>query len=156
MKNAPVLTRALILGAGLTVGLALVGSLIGYLVAGPAGLASALVGTALTAVFMGFSTLSVFTAERVSKRRGSNSAYFGIVLGMSLLKFPVFIVILVLVRSQLWLNPYIFFFALVAAVVGSLVVDIVALAGARVSYVGDIELPSVAQPASAPDELERS
>jgi len=156
VKNASVITRALILGAALTVGLALVGSVIGYLVAGPSGLASALVGAALTAVFMGFSTLSVFTAERVSKRRGSTSAYFGIVLGMSLLKFPVFIVILLLVRSQHWLNPYIFFFALVAAVIGSLVVDIVALAGARVSYVGDIELPSVAQSSSAADERESS
>jgi hypothetical protein len=75
---------------------------------------------------------------------------------MSLLKFPVFIVILLLVRSQHWLNPYIFFFALVAAVIGSLVVDIVALAGARVSYVGDIELPSVAQSGSDADERERS
>jgi hypothetical protein len=150
VKNASVLTRALVFGGVLAVGLAVLGALVGYLVAGPSGLVSALLGTSLTAVFMGFSTLSVFTADRISKRRGSNAGYFGIVLGMSLLKFPVFIAVLLLVRGQAWLNPYIFFFALVAAVIGSLVVDIVALAGARVPYVGDIDLSSPSQPAQAP------
>lgn len=150
MKNASVLTRALVFGGVLTVGLALVGALVGYLVAGRSGLISALLGTSLTAVFMGFSTLSVFAADRISKRRGTNSGYFGIVLGMSLLKFPVFIAVLVLVRGQQWLNPYVFFFALVAAVIGSLITDIVALAGARVPYVGDIDLSAPSRPKQAP------
>lgn len=141
MKTATILARALVYGAILTVAIAVVGSVVGYLIAGSAGLVSALIGAGLTALFMGFTSLSVLLAARVSKGEASSTLFFGIVLGVWLLKFVVFIAILVLLRSQPFIDPIILFFSILVAVIGSLVVDVVAYIGARVPYVGDIELP---------------
>ena len=141
LKAAPVLTRALVFGAGLIVAVAIVGSVVGYLVDGMPGLLSALVGTGVTAMFMGFTTLSIVLADRATRSAPSSARYFGIIIGMWLAKFVLFIVILVVVSGQGWLSPYVFVFTLLAAVIGTLVVDAVAMQGARVSYVGDVELP---------------
>ncbi|CAN5598310.1 hypothetical protein BH10ACT7_BH10ACT7_24980 [soil metagenome] len=145
MRTASVLGRALVYGAILTVGIALVGSIIGYLAAGVPGLLSALIGAGLTALFMGFTALSIVIAAKVTKDEPSSTLFFGIVLGMWLLKFVVFIVILVLLRDQPFLQPLVMFFSILAAVIGSLVVDVVAFLRSRVPYVGDIELPGDAE-----------
>ena len=145
MKTATVVRRALVFGSILTLAIAVVGSVIGYLVSGTAGLLSALVGAGLTAVFMGFTALSVVLADRATRNKPGSMLYFGIILGMWALKFVVFIAILLLVRGQEWMNPWVFFVAVIAAVIGSLVADVIALAGARVPYVGDIELPGSPQ-----------
>jgi hypothetical protein len=150
MKSASILVRALVFGGMLTLAIAALGSVIGYLVAGVPGLLSALVGAGLTALFMGFTTLSILIAQRATKRNPSSTLYFSIVLGVWLLKFVVFIIILLVVRGQHWMNPYVFFVAVIAAVIGSLITDMVALKGARVPYVGDIELPGAATPSEAP------
>ena len=142
MKIASVLGRALVYGAILTVAIAVVGSIIGYLVAGTPGLVSALVGAGLTALFMGFTALSIVIASRVTKGEPSSTLFFGIVLGMWLLKFVIFIVILVLLRNQPFIVPLIMFFSILAAVIGSLAVDVIAFVRARVPYVGDVPLPS--------------
>lgn len=141
MRTASVLGRALVYGVILTIGIAVVGSAIGYFVAGVPGLLSALIGAGLTALFMGFTALSIVIAARVTKDEPSSTLFFGIVLGMWLLKFVVFIVILVLLRDQPFLQPLVMFFSILAAVIGSLVVDVVAFLRSRVPYVGDIELP---------------
>lgn len=146
MKSASVLKRALFFGAIVTVGIAVVGSIIGFLVSGPGGLASALVGAGLTALFMGVTAASIVVAGAVTRNKPGSMAYFGIIGGMWVLKFAVFIAILLLVRGQPWVNPYVFFAAMVAAVIGSLVADSIALIGARVPYVGDIELPGSPTP----------
>ena len=142
MKTATILARALVYGGILTVAIAVVGSIVGYLVAGGPGLVSALIGAGLTALFMGFTALSIVLAARVTKGEASSTLFFGIVLGVWLLKFVVFIVILVLLRNQPFIEPLILFFSILVAVIGSLVVDVVAYIGARVPYVGDVELPS--------------
>lgn len=141
MRTASVLGRALVYGAILTVGIAVVGSAIGYFAAGVPGLLSALIGAGLTALFMGFTALSIVIAAKVTKDEPSSTLFFGIVLGMWLLKFVVFIVILVLLRDQPFLQPLVMFFSILAAVIGSLVVDVVAFLRSRVPYVGDIPLP---------------
>lgn len=141
MKTASVVKRALFYGGIVTVAVALVGSVVGYLVAGFGGVASALIGAGLTAVFMGVTALSIVVAASATRNRPGSMLYFGIILGMWLLKFVVFITILLLLRGQPWVSPYVFFFAMIAAVIGSLAADVVALVGARVPYVGDIELP---------------
>ena len=149
MKTASVLGRALVYGAILTVGIAVVGSVVGYLIAGTSGLWSALIGAGLTAVFMGFTALSIVLASRVTKDDPSSTLFFGIVLGMWLLKFVVFIAILVVLRSQPFIEPLIMFFAILAAVIGSLVVDVLAFVRSRVPYVGNIELPGDSERSSA-------
>jgi len=141
MKSATILARALVYGAILTVTIAIVGSIIGFLVAGPEGLWSALIGAGLTALFMVFTSASIVLAAKVTKNEPSSTLFFGIVLGMWLLKFVVFIVLLVLLQAQPFVQPLILFFSILAAVLGSLVVDVVAFLGARVPYVGDVELP---------------
>jgi len=148
MRTASVLGRALVYGAILTVGIAIVGSIIGYLVAGTPGLVSALIGAGLTALFMGFTALSIVIASKVTKDEPSSTLFFGIVLGMWLLKFVVFIVILVLLRDAPFINPLVMFFAILAAVIGSLVVDVVAFLRSRVPYVGNIPLPGDAERSS--------
>ena len=144
MKTASVLGRALVYGAILTVGIAVVGSILGYLAAGMPGLLSALIGAGLTALFMGFTALSIVIASKVTKDEPSSTLFFGIVLGMWLLKFVVFIVILVLLRNQPFLEPLVMFFSILAAVIGSLTVDVIAFLRSRVPYVGDIALPTSA------------
>ena len=62
--------RALRYGLILTAVVAVGGSVIGYLVAGPTGLVSALLGAALTAVFMGLTAGSFLVALRVTKGDG--------------------------------------------------------------------------------------
>ncbi|MGV8881238.1 MAG: hypothetical protein ACOH19_03720 [Rhodoglobus sp.] len=141
MKSATILARALVYGGILTVTIAIVGSIIGFLVAGPEGLWSALIGAGLTALFMVFTSASIVLAAKVTKNEPSSTLFFGIVLGMWLLKFVVFIVLLVLLQAQPFVQPLILFFSILAAVLGSLVVDVVAFLGARVPYVGDVTLP---------------
>lgn len=141
MRQATILARAIVYGAILTGLIAVVGSIVGYLVAGMPGLLSALIGAGMTALFMGFTALSIVLAARVTKGEPSSTLFFGIVLGAWLLKFVVFIAILVLLRSQPFIEPLVFFFSILAAVIGSLVVDVIAFLGARVPYVGDVALP---------------
>ena len=144
MKSATILARALVYGGILTVAIAVVGSIIGFLVAGPEGLWSALIGAGLTALFMVFTSASIVLAAKVTKNEPSSTLFFGIVLGMWLLKFVVFIVLLVLLQAQPFVQPLILFFSILAAVIGSLVVDVIAFLGARVPYVGDVKLPGEA------------
>jgi membrane-bound metal-dependent hydrolase YbcI (DUF457 family) len=64
------------------------------------------------------------------------------VLGGWILKFVVFIVALLLLRGQPWLDPTVFFVAVVVSVLASLVVDVVVLTRMRVPHVSDVTLPT--------------
>ena len=152
MRTASVLGRALVYGAILTVAIAVIGSVLGYIVAGTSGLLSALIGAGLTALFMGFTALSIVIASRVTKGEPSSTLFFGIVLGMWLLKFVVFIAILVLLRGQPFLEPLVMFFAILAAVIGSLVVDVLAFVRSREPYVGNVALPGDTADARSSDK----
>ncbi|GGK88199.1 hypothetical protein GCM10007382_05070 [Salinibacterium xinjiangense] len=144
MKTATILARAIVYGAILTAIIAIVGSVVGYLVAGNPGLISALVGAGLTALFMGFTALSIVLAAKITHNEPSSTLFFGIVLGVWLLKFVVFIAILVILRDQPFIEPLVMFFSILAAVIGSLAVDVVAFVGARVPHVGAVALPDSA------------
>jgi len=140
MKSATILARALVYGVILTVAIAVVGGIVGYLVAGGPGLVSGLLGAGLTALFMALTAGTIVVAAKLTGNEPSSVLFFGIVLGGWLLKFVLFIAIVILLRGQPFLEPYVFFFAILAAVVGSLVVDVIAFVGARVPYVGDVPL----------------
>lgn len=141
MISSSVLVLSLRYGAIVTAVIAVVGAVVGYLVAAVPGLASALVGALLAAVFMALTAGSVVLANRVAPGAASLGLNFGIIAGTWLLKFVVFIVVVIVVSGQPWLSPYLFFGAVIAAVIGSLVADAFALQRARVPYVGDVELP---------------
>lgn len=141
MTSPSVLSLSLRYGAIVTAVIAVAGAILGYLVAGMPGLASALIGAVLAAIFMGLTAASVVLANRVAPGAAAVGLNFVIIAGTWLVKFVVFIVVVILVSAQPWLRPYLFFAAAIAAVFGSLVADGVALQRARVPYVGDIELP---------------
>jgi len=141
MKSSAILGRAIAYGAILTVSIAVVGSVIGYLVAESSGLISALIGAGLTALFMALTAGSIVVASRATQGDPSSTLFFAIVLGAWLMKFIVFIAILVILRSQPFLEPVVFFFSMLAAVLGSLIVDVLAFVRARESYVPGVQLP---------------
>ena len=140
MTYSPILTRALRYGGILTLAIAVVGSIIGWLVAAQAGLVSALIGAGITAVFMAFTAVSIMIASKIARTEESVMLFFGIILGSWLLKFVVFIFLMVILREQPFIDPIIMFVSILAAVLGSLVVDVLAYVRSRVPYV-DVELP---------------
>lgn len=144
MTYAPILTRALRYGTILTIVMIVVGGVIGYLVAGSNGLFSALIGAGVTAVFMGFTAASILIATRVASGPDGMVTFYGIVLGTWMLKLVVFVGLAIWLRTQTWLDPAIFGYTIIAAVIGSLVVDIVAFRRTRVPYT-DAVLPGERQ-----------
>jgi hypothetical protein len=147
MNNTTILVRAVRYGAILTIAIVIVGSIIGYLLGGDPGLVSALLGAGVTAIFMGLTAASFVVASRVAKLPEGIAVYYGIILGTFLVKFVIFLVLVISLRGVHWLNPTIFGFTIIAAVLGTLVVDALALQRGRVPYV-DAPLPgeSAAQP----------
>ncbi len=137
----PVLRKALAWGAALAAVVFVVSGILGLVFAGTEGLVSALVGTLMAAVFMGITAASILFANRFASSEVFVGAFFGIVLGGWLLKFVVFIVLVVVLRGADWLNPTVLFLSLVAGVIASLVVDVLVVAKSRLPYASDVELP---------------
>jgi hypothetical protein len=138
---APILKLALRYGAVLAGAVAVIAGLIGLLVVGVPGLLGGLAGAAVAAVFLGLTAGSILLAGKVSRGDGASPLFFGVVLGVWVLKLVVFGVALIVLRAQPWLDPRVFFGALVVVVLGSLIADMAAFARARVPYVSDVLLP---------------
>ena len=113
----PVLKKSLLYGSVLAIAVAIIGSVVGLIVAGVPGLVSALLGAAMAAVFMGLTAASLILANRVAPDGTNVGRFFAIVAGGGLLKFAAFTVAILLLGSQPWLYPYLFFWAMVAAVI---------------------------------------
>jgi hypothetical protein len=141
MNNTTVIRRALRYGIVLTIAVIVIGGIIGYLVGGVQGLVSALIGAGVTAVFMGLTAASFLVAGRVGRLPEGIAVYYGVILGTFILKFVIFLVLVIWLRGQHWLNPTVFGLTTIAAVLGTLIVDILALGRGRVPYT-DATLPS--------------
>ncbi|MBI5160989.1 MAG: hypothetical protein HY996_06210 [Micrococcales bacterium] len=150
ISTAPVFHTALLGGGIVAATVAIVGGGIGVLVDGQRGLLGALVGAGLAGVFLGITAASMLFAARVARGDLTSPVYFGIVIAVWFVKLVLFTVVAVLLRGANGLNPYVFFFCVIAAVIGSLLVDCVAVARSRVPYVSDIELPGPAGPLGRP------
>lgn len=135
-SSVPVLKRALISGAILAGAIAIIGSIIGYLVAGMPGVISAIAGAGIAMVFLGITSLSIIVATRYEM-----VIFFAIVMGAWLLKFVIFLVLIFVLKDQPWINTQVLFLSLVVAVLGTLVVDVVVIAKSRMPYVSDVSLP---------------
>ncbi|WES65953.1 hypothetical protein P0L94_07735 [Microbacter sp. GSS18] len=142
VSSTPILRTTLLWSAGVTALLAVAGAIIGYAVAGMPGLWSALVGVLVAALFLGITGASILVANRWYGDDLYVPLFFGIVLGGWLLKFIVFLVALVVLRDQEWVEPTVFFFALVASVLASLAIDVVVMLRMRVPHASDVELPT--------------
>ncbi|MGV8884126.1 MAG: hypothetical protein ACOH1T_00870 [Microbacteriaceae bacterium] len=137
----PVLKRIVVWGALLGVAIAVIGSIIGIVIDGQRGLVSALVGAVIAFLFMAITAGSVLLAIRVGRGDILHPAFFSIVLGGWLLKFIVFLVLIIVLKDQPWINTVVLFLTIVIGIAGSLIVDVVVIAKSRMPYVSDVALP---------------
>jgi len=131
-----ILTKVLKYTGLLAVLLIVVGGTIGYLAAGSDGLISVLLGTAVALLFSAVTAVSMMIAIKFEI-----AAFFGIVMGAWLLKMVLFIVALVLLRDQSYINTVALFISLVVAIVGTVAIDTLVVTKSRMSYVSDAVLP---------------
>jgi hypothetical protein len=132
---AKAIRTALLLGGIVTLGIAVVGGAIGYWLVGPMGIWSALVGSAIAFVFMGITAGSILLGQKASGGSIASGVFFAIVLGSWLLKFVLFLVVAFAIRNSESLDTVIAFSCVIAAVLGALVSDVVAISRARVPIV---------------------
>ena len=81
MTTTKIMQRILLWGGILAAAVAVVGGVVGWFLAAGAGVASALVGTALAIIFCMLTAGSILLALKVSKGEMVSGAFFGIVLG---------------------------------------------------------------------------
>ncbi|MCT2086368.1 hypothetical protein D8Y23_01845 [Microbacterium enclense] len=149
LSSTPVL-RATLLWSAVVTGVVLVlAVVIGTLVAGGAGAASGGIGAGVGAIFPALTAVSILIANRFYGHPAWLQIFFGVVLGGWLLKFVLVIVAFFLLLRVEWIVPPVFFFALLATAVSSLVVDLVVISRMRLPAVSETVLPQ----RSDPDEV---
>ncbi|MEJ1156374.1 MULTISPECIES: hypothetical protein [Microbacterium] len=142
VSSTPILRTTLVWSAAVTAALAVIGAIIGYVVDGTTGMLSALTGVLIAAVFLAITGVSILIANRWYGDDLYVPIFFGVVLGGWILKFVLFLVAMLVLRDQPWINPTIFVLAVIASVLASLVVDVVVLTRMRVPHVSDVSLPT--------------
>lgn len=149
LSSTPVL-RATLLWSAVVTGVVLVlAVIVGTLVAGEAGAASGGIGAGVGAIFPALTAVSILIANRFYGHPAWLQIFFGVVLGGWLLKFVLVIVAFFLLLRVEWIVPPVFFFALLATAVSSLVVDLVVISRMRLPAVSETVLPQ----RSDPDEV---
>ncbi|MEX0152561.1 MULTISPECIES: hypothetical protein [Microbacterium] len=149
VSSTPVLRAALIWSAVVAVVVLVVAVVVGLFVAGANGAWSGGVGAAVGAIFPALTAVSILVANRFYGNPAWLQIFFGVVLGGWLLKFVLVIVAFLVLLRMDWVVAPVFFFALLATAVSSLVVDLVVISRMRLPAVSDTVLPQQ----SAPDEV---
>lgn len=126
---------SLVLGGLTTLAIGAIGGAIGWSIAEWSGLVSALLGSLIAFVFMGVTAASMLLGYRLSRGSIASGAFFATVLGAWLLKFALFLVALFVIKNSDYLQPAIAFGCVIAAVVGALFSDVIAISRARVPVV---------------------
>lgn len=137
LSSTPILKRSLVWGAIVAAVIAVVAGGIGAAVAGTSGLLSGLVGPALALVFLGLTAVSILAANRTVGTDAFVTVFFVVVLGTFLVKFVLFVIVALALKDAAWVQPVVLFLSLVAAVVGSLAVDVIVVTRARLGVVSD-------------------
>jgi hypothetical protein len=140
MNARLIFTKILTYTGFLALAIAVVGGGLGWALAGTDGLWSALVGVALAVVFAGITAASMLIAIRFRL-----AAFFGIVMGAWLLKLVIFVVLLVLVKDQPFVDDVVLFLALVVSIIGTLAIDALVVVRGRLGNVSDAVLPPAPQ-----------
>lgn len=141
MNAAIAFRRALVYGLVVAVAVGAVGALVGGLVVGPAGVASALIAAALGAVLTALTAGSLLFGARLVRNDPGNPLYFAVVLGSWLVKFVIFIAVVITLRDQDLVHPIAIFVCLVVVVVGGVIADVVAVLRSRIPYVDPPAVP---------------
>ncbi|MCA0346295.1 MAG: 3-oxoacyl-ACP reductase [Actinobacteria bacterium] len=135
--SQPVLLRALRWGLLATALLLVICGGIGYLIAGAPGLVGGVLGAGIAGVFFGLTIGSITFGNRFIENPNYLVLFFVIVAGGWILKFVLFIVAVLLLRNQPWLEPKILFFSLVAGVIVSLCIDAFIMLKSRIPIIGE-------------------
>jgi len=117
-SSSQVFAKALKLSALLVVSVAVICSIIGFLVVGVDGLWTALIGSAIALVFTSLTVLSVLFGARLPL-----GGFYGLVLGGWLLKIVLFAVLMAALQRMDFIHGPTLFFAIVLSVLGSLGID---------------------------------
>lgn len=117
-NSAQLFSKALKLTLLLAAAIAALGSLIGVLVYGLPGVFSSLIGAAVAGLFGSLTILSI----RFGSKLGLNG-FYALVLGGWLIKLVLFAILLALLQGASFISGPMFFFAVVASVLGGLAVD---------------------------------
>ena len=117
-SSTQVFAKALKLSALLVVSVAVICSIIGYLLVGIDGLWTALIGAAIALVFTSLTVLSVLFGARLPL-----GGFYGLVLGGWLLKIVLFAVLMAALQRMEFIHGPTLFFAIVLSVLGSLGID---------------------------------
>ena len=144
LSSTPILRTTLVWSAGVMATLAVIAGVSGWIVSGGAGLLSGVVGALVPAAFFALTTASILFANRWFGDPSYVSIFFGIVMGGWVVKLGLFLVAILLLREQPWIDPLVFLFSLIASVFASLVIDVVVLTRMRVPNVSDVTLPTAA------------
>jgi len=126
-----VMARVLKLGSLLVLAIALLGSLVGFLVIGISGVYAALIGSGAAFLFTALTALSVLIGSKLNL-----AGFLGAVLGGWLVKMVLFLIgFSMLNRAELLTRESrpIVFFTVVAAVIGGLVIDTMIVSKARLT-----------------------
>jgi hypothetical protein len=124
--------KILLQGSFLIGGIALLGGVIGFLIASVAGLISALIGAAMALLFVSMTALSVWLGGKLSL-----GGFFGVVLGGWIFKLLLFIGLVLLLKGAAFIVGPILFVCIVLSVVGSLALDAIAVLKTRIPTVGN-------------------
>lgn len=149
---APAFRRTLFWGSIFAVVLAVVASVVGALVAELPGLLSGSLGAALTFVFFGMTAASLLIADRLTGSDLLSPVYFAVVLGTWLVKMVIFFVAVLLLRDAEFIAPVVLFITLMVGVIGSLAIDVAAVARSRVDIGDSSSLRATFQAAMAEEE----
>jgi hypothetical protein len=126
-----VMQRVLKLGSLLVLGVTVIGSIVGLIVAGTSGLLAALAGGAAAFAFTALTVLSLLFGSKLNL-----GGFLGVVLGGWLIKVLLFLVLFSSLNRAEWLTlsarPVVFF-VVVAAVIGGLVLDTLVVTKARIA-----------------------
>lgn len=117
-NSTQLFSKALRLTALLALLIAGAGSAIGFFLYGLPGVNSALIGAAVSSAFGVLTILSI----KYGSKLGLNG-FYAIVLGGWLIKLLLFAVLLGVLQSATFISGPMFFFAVVASVLGGLAVD---------------------------------
>jgi hypothetical protein len=110
--------------------IASLGSLAGYFVEGMNGVVSALIGAGLAFAFGALTVVSMLIGRKLSL-----AGFFGVVMGGWLIKLIGFALLARSLQGAEFINGPVLFLTLVAAILGSLVIDSIAVLSARIPVV---------------------